>query len=54
MDKIPIPTPPLELQEAYEHRVRRAEALFSKVKQHEMMEFTLFSSLQSRAFSGQL
>ncbi len=54
MDKIPVPTPPIDLQKMYQVRIEQSEALEVLSRQSTGLEENLFSSLQQRAFSGQL
>ncbi len=51
---IPIPIPPLSLQQAFAARVRGIEALKEKHRAHLAQLDTLFASLQHRAFRGEL
>jgi type I restriction enzyme S subunit len=54
LDKIAVPTPPLDLQRLYQSRIEQSEALFISSELAKRNGELLFSSLQHRAFSGQL
>jgi type I restriction enzyme S subunit len=54
MDAIPTPLPPLELQHRFAAIVESVEQQKARQRAHLAELDTLFASLQSRAFSGDL
>lgn len=54
LDRIPIPTPPLDLQRRFAVIVESAEQQNARQRAHLSELDTLFASLQSRAFNGEL
>ncbi|MEM7010995.1 MAG: restriction endonuclease subunit S [Verrucomicrobiota bacterium] len=52
--KLPIPTPPLDLQRRFAAIVESVERQKARLRAHLAELDTLFASLQSRAFSGEL
>ena len=53
--KLPIPLPPLELQKHFASIVASIEKQKAQQRAHHLVELdTLFASLQSRAFKGEL
>ena len=54
MDKIPVAVPPIELQQEFAQRIRAIEDQKSRFEAHLGELGSLFASLQSRAFKGEL
>ena len=52
--RIEIPCPPLEMQVSLVKRLKSTDGLRSKLKSQDLSSTSLFSSLQHRAFTGQL
>jgi type I restriction enzyme S subunit len=52
--QLPVPLPPLEIQEEFARRSAIASANLQTANKGERLADTLFASLQSRAFRGEL
>jgi type I restriction enzyme S subunit len=52
--KLPVPVPPLELQETFANRIAAVERLKESHRKHLAELDALFASLQHRAFKGEL